>query len=99
MNQYKTHLLSAVNLSAASSNRIHREFIAPLLADHHPERDGGSSTVQDLAQLLGVDVVHTLILAGVAAVGKALSHGLEGSRQTVAEVSGKHAGLGGSCST
>ena len=99
MNQYKIHLLSAVNPSAASSNRIHREFIAPLLADHHPERDGGSSTVQDLAQLLGVDVVHTLILAGVAAVGKALSHGLEGSRQTVAEVSGKHAGLGESCST
>ena len=52
MNQYKTHLLSAVNPSAASSNRIHREFIAPLLADHHPERDGGSSTVQDLAQLV-----------------------------------------------
>ena len=80
---------------AAVAADIHRELVAPLLADHHPERDGGSSAVQDLAQLLGVDVVHTLILAGVAAIGKALGHGLEGSRQTVAKVAGKHAGLGG----
>ena len=50
-------------------------------------------------KILASDYDNTLILAGVAAVGKALSHGLEGSRQTVAEVSGKHAGLGGSCST
>ena len=80
---------------AAVAAQIDRELIAPLLADHHPERDGGGGAVQDLAQLLGVDVVHALILAGVAAVGEPLGYGLEGSGQTVAEVAGEHAGLGG----
>ena len=80
---------------AAVAPQVHRELVAPLLADHHPEGDGGGGAVQDLAQLLGVDVVHPLILAGVAAVGKALGHGLEGSCQTVAEVAGEHAGLSG----
>ena len=80
---------------AAVAPQIDRELVAPLLADHHPEGDGGGSAVQDLAQLLGVDVVHPLVLAGVAAVGKALGHGLEGLRQTVAEVAGEHAGLSG----
>ena len=80
---------------AAVAPQVHRELVAPLLADHHPEGDGGGGAVQDLAQLLGVDVVHPLILAGVAAVGKALGYGLEGSCQTVAEVAGEHAGLGG----
>ena len=80
---------------AAVAADIHRELVAPLLADHHAERDGRCGAVQDLAQLLGVDVVHPLILAGVAAVGKALGYGLEGSCQTIAEVAGEHAGLGG----
>ena len=80
---------------AAVAPQIDRELVAPLLADHHPEGDGGGSAVQDLAQLLGVDVVHPLVLAGVAAVGKALGYGLEGGCQTVAEVAGEHAGLGG----
>ena len=80
---------------AAVAPQVHRELVAPLLADHHPEGDGGGGAVQDLAQLLGVDVVHPLVLAGVAAVGKALGHGLEGSGQAVAEISGEHAGLGG----
>ena len=84
----------AVSKAAVAAD-IHRELVAPLLADHHPERDGRCGAVQDLAQLLGVDVVHPLILAGVAAVGKALGYGLEGSCQTVAEVAGEHAGLGG----
>ena len=79
---------------AAVAPQVHRELIAPLLADHHTERDGSGGAVQDLAQLLGVDVVHPLILAGVAAVGKTLGHGQEGFRQTVAEVAGEHAGLG-----
>ena len=79
---------------AAVAPQVHRELVAPLLADHHPEGDGGGGAVQDLAQLLGVDVVHPLILAGVAAVGKALGYGLEGLRQTVAEVAGKNAWLG-----
>jgi len=79
---------------AAVAAQIDRELIAPLLADHHPEGDGGGGAVQDLAQLLGVDVVHPLVLAGVAAVGKALGHGQEGFRQTVAEVAGKNAWLG-----
>ena len=80
---------------AAVAPQVHRELVAPLLADYHTERNGGGGAVQDLAQLLGVDVVHPLILAGVAAVGKALGYGLEGSCQTVAEVAGEHAGLGG----
>ena len=84
----------AVSKAAVAAD-IHRELVAPLLADHHPEGDGGGGAVQDLAQLLGVDVVYPLILAGVAAVGKALGHGLEGSSQTIAEVAGEHAGLGG----
>ena len=83
----------AVSKAAVAAD-IHREFIASLLADHHAEGDGSSGAVQDLAQLLGVDVVHALILAGVAAVGKALGYGLEGSCQTVAEVAGKNAWLG-----
>ena len=80
---------------AAVAPQIDRELVAPLLADHHPEGDGGGSAVQNLAQLLGVDVVHPLVLAGVAAVGKALGYGLEGGCQTVAEVAGEHAGLSG----
>ena len=84
----------AVSKAAVAAD-IHRELVAPLLADHHPERDGRGGAVQDLAQLLGVDVVHPLILAGVAAVGKALGYGLESGCQTVAEVAGEHAGLGG----
>ena len=84
----------AVSKAAVAAD-IHRELIAPLLADHHAERDGRRGAVQDLAQFLGVDVVHPLILAGVAAVGKALGHGLEGSSQTIAKVAGEHAGLGG----
>ena len=79
---------------AAVAPQVHRELVAPLLADHHPEGDGGGGAVQDLAQLLGVDVVHALILAGVAAVSKALGHGQECFRQTVAEVAGKNAWLG-----
>ena len=63
---------------AAVAPQVHRELVAPLLADYHTERNGGGGAVQDLAQLLGVDVVHALILAGVAAVGKALGYGLEG---------------------
>ena len=80
---------------AAVAAQIDRELVAPLLADHHPEGDGGGGAVQDLAQLLGVDVVHPLVLAGVAAIGKALGYGLEGCCQTIAEVAGEHAGLGG----
>ena len=80
---------------AAVAPQIDRELVAPLLADHYAERDRRCGAVQDLAQLLGVDVVHPLILAGVAAVGKALGYGLEGSCQTVAEVAGEHARLGG----
>ena len=80
---------------AAVAPQVHRELVAPLLADHHPEGNGGGGAVQDLAQFLGVDVVHPLVLARVAAVGKALGHGLECLRQTVAEVSGEDAGLGG----
>ena len=84
----------AVSKAAVAAD-VHRELVAPLLADHYAERDGRCGAVQDPTQLLGVDVVHPLILAGVAAVGKALGHGLEGSCQTVAEVAGEHAGLGG----
>ena len=80
---------------AAVAPQVHRELVASLLADHYAEGDGGGGAVQDLAQLLGVDVVHPLILAGVAAVGKALGYGLESGCQTVAEVAGEHAGLGG----
>ena len=80
---------------AAVAPQIDRELVAPLLADHYAERDRRCGAVQDLAQLLGVDVVHPLILAGVAAVGKALGYGLESGCQTVAEVAGEHAGLGG----
>ena len=80
---------------AAVAPQIDRELVAPLLADHYAERDRRGGAVQDLAQLLGVDVVHALVLAGVAAVGKALGYGLEGSCQTIAEVAGEHAGLGG----
>ena len=84
----------AVSKAAVAAD-IHRELVAPLLADHYAERDGRCGAVQDLAQFLGVDVVHPLILAGVAAVGKALGYGLEGCCQTIAEVAGEHAGLGG----
>ena len=48
---------------------------------------GGSlSLIHIFAQLLGVDVVHPLILAGVAAVGKALGHGLEAVSYTHLDV-------------
>ena len=84
----------AVSKAAVAAD-VHRKLVAPLLADHYAEGDGRCGAVQDLAQLLGVDVVHPLILAGVAAVGKALGYGLESGCQTVAEVAGEHAGLGG----
>ena len=62
---------------------------------HDLEDDGAGRTKFVAHDLLGVEVIHSLILAGVAAVGKALAHGAEGLHQALAEVTRKDGGLSG----
>ena len=64
-----------------------------LVADLKEDGRGRSELIAH--DLLGVDVINTLILAGVTAVGKALAHGLEGVQDALAQRTGKQRGLCG----
>ena len=59
------------------------------------EGDGRGRSELVVDYLLGVEVVNALILAGVAAVGKALTYSLEGIEYRLAERACEDAGLGG----
>ena len=45
-------------------------------------------------ELLGIEVVHTLILAGVAAIGEALADGLEALKNALTELARENGRLG-----
>ena len=63
------------------------------LVVHNPERNGIGRAELVVDQLLGVEIVHPLILTGIAAVGKALADGLEGFQNGLAQLARKNAGL------
>ena len=65
------------------------------VAVHHAEGDGRRGAELVFHDLLGVEVVDALILAGVAAEGKALADQLEGVLDAFAQLAGEDAGLGG----
>ena len=62
---------------------------------HHAERDRVWRAEFVVDQLFGVEVIHPLILSGVAAKGKALAHRAEGLQDTVTQRSGEDAGFRG----
>ena len=62
---------------------------------HHPEGHGRGGAVLVPDELLGVEVIHPLILGGLAAKGEPLAHGLEGRPYALPQVPSKDGGLGG----
>ena len=83
----------AVGVHAAAADR-HVQIQVDLMV-HHTEGDGRGGAELVVHDLLGVEVVDALILAGVAAEGEALADELEGFLQAVAKLAGEDAGLGG----
>ena len=69
--------------------------VEPDVAVNNAEGDGVCRAEFIIDYLLGVEIVNALILAGVAAEGKALADELEGVKYRLAEGTGKDAGLGG----
>ena len=64
------------------------------LAVNDAERDGIGRAELIVDKLLEIKVIHTLILGGVAAVGKALADGLECFLYAAAEAAGENGRLG-----
>ena len=62
---------------------------------HHPERNRGGCTVLVAYDLLGVEVIHPLVLGGLAAKGKTLADILEHLPDTLPQVARKDAGFRG----
>ena len=60
---------------------------------NNAEGDGRCGAESVIDYLLGVEVVNALILAGVAAEGKALADGLEGVKYRLTETAGENARL------
>ena len=63
---------------------------------HDLEDDGAGGAELVAHDLLGIDVIHSLILAGVAAVGEALADGFEGLEDTVTQLARKNGRFCGS---
>ena len=61
---------------------------------HHPERNGAGGTVLVSGELLGVKIVNSLVLGGLAAEGEALADVLEHTLDGFSQIAGKEAGLG-----
>ena len=62
---------------------------------HNAEGNGGRRAELVIDDLLGVEVIHALVLAGVAAEGESLADELEGLLEAGAEAAGKEGGLRG----
>ena len=62
---------------------------------HHPEGDGAGGAVLIARQLLGVEVVDSLILGSLAAEGETLADILEHVLHALAQITGEDAGLRG----
>ena len=83
--------LVGVNAAAADGN----VNIQTDVAVDHAEGDGRGRAELVVDQLFRVEVVDALVLAGVAAVGKALADGLEGLLDGGSQLAGEDAGLCG----
>ena len=62
---------------------------------HHTEGNGRRRAVLVAGQLLGVEVIHSLVLGDLSAEGKAFADLLEHGLDTVAQVAGEDGRLGG----
>ena len=73
---------------------IHRAAHAQILV--HDLKDDGAGSAELIAHdFLGVEIVHSLILAGITAVSKALTDSLEGLFQAVAQLARENRGFCG----
>ena len=62
---------------------------------HHAEGNGRRRAVLVAGDLLGIEIVHALILGGLAAEGEALADLLEDVQDPLAQLTGEDGGLGG----
>ena len=84
------------NLIGVDAGAAHRHIhIQADFGVHHPEGDGVGGAELVVQQLLGIDVVHPLVLTGVAAVSKPLADGFEGLQDALAQRAGEDGGFGG----
>ena len=89
--QQGVHQLIAVFAEAADGN-IDIDA-GPLV--HNPEGHGRGRTILVADKLLGVEIVDSLILGGLAAKGETLAHILERRLDVLAQIPGENRGLGG----
>ena len=79
----------------AVAAQVNGELVAQTLVNDDAERDRRGSAVFVVEDLLGVEIVNALILAGITAVGKTLADELEGLLDAVTQLAREDARLGG----
>ena len=77
--------------TGAADRHIH---IQSDLGIHHTEGDGVGGAKFIVDQLFGIEIIHPLVLSGIAAKGKPFAHSFKGLHDRFAQISVKYAGFG-----